>query len=286
MINLSTKSKFLIGSFLSKILIFFFGDKKRIITRNGLKYEIDFKEGVDLGIFCGIKNEKNLYKISNYIDTNKKKVLVDIGANIGSITLPLAQLFHSSTIVSVEPTKYAYSKLKKNLNLNPNIKKRVKLHNIFISNKKKKINYVHSSWKFSSKLNKHKIHRGILKETSNKTQSLSELLKRLKKKIDFIKIDVDGYEMEVLKSGQKIIKKYKPLIYFEFAPYLYKEFGYTSKNLIDFITNDLNYIFFNEKFEIEKKIYKIEKNLLNRSENFFLIHRKDKSKLKKINYEF
>ena len=286
MINLSTKSKFLIGSFLSKILIFFFGDKKRIITRNGLKYEIDFKEGVDLGIFCGIKNEKNLYKISNYIDTNKKKVLVDIGANIGSITLPLAQLFHSSTVISVEPTKYAYSKLKKNLNLNPDIKKRVKLHNKFISNKKKKINYVHSSWKFSSKLYKHKIHRGILKETSNKTQSLSELLKRIKKKIDFIKIDVDGYEMEVLKSGREIIKKYKPLIYFEFAPYLYKEFGYTAKNLIDFIINDLNYIFFNEKFEVEKKIYKIEKNLLNRSENFFLIHKKNISKFKKINYEF
>ena len=72
MINLSTKSKFLIGSFLSKILIFFYGDKKRIVTRNGLNYEIDFKEGVDLGIFFGIKNENNLYKITNYLDINKK----------------------------------------------------------------------------------------------------------------------------------------------------------------------------------------------------------------------
>ena len=179
MINLSTKSKFIVGSFLSKILIFFLGDKKRIITRNGLKYEIDFKEGIDLGIFCGIKNEKNLYKISKYLDTNKKKILVDIGANVGSITLPLAQLFHSSTIISIEPTKYAYSKLKKNLDLNPDIKKRVKLHNIFISNKKKKINYIHSSWNFSSKSYKHKIHQGTLKQTSKKTQSLSELLKRV-----------------------------------------------------------------------------------------------------------
>ena len=286
MINLSTKSKFVFGSFLSKILIFLLGDKKRIVTRNGLKYEIDFKEGIDLGIFCGIKNEKNLYKISNYLDKNKKKILVDVGANIGSITLPLAQLFHSSTVISIEPTKYAYSKLKKNLDLNPDIKKRVKLHNIFISNKKKKINYIHSSWNFSSKSYKHKIHQGILKQTSNKTQSLSELLKKAKKKIDFIKIDVDGYEMEVLKSGQKVIKKYKPLIYFEFAPYLYKEFGYTAKNLIDFIIKDLNYIFLNEKFDVEKKIYKIEKNLLDRSKNFFLIHKKEMSKFKRFDYEF
>ena len=92
--------------------------------------------------------------------------------------------------------------------------------------------------------------------------------------------------MEVLKSGQKVIKKYKPLIYFEFAPYLYKEFGYTAKNLIDFIIKDLNYIFLNEKFDVEKKIYKIEKNLLDRSKNFFLIHKKEMSKFKKFDYEF
>tara|TARA_B100002019_G_C21221978_1_gene575236 strand:- start:399 stop:1241 length:843 start_codon:yes stop_codon:yes gene_type:complete len=278
MINLSTKSKFLIGSFLSKILIFFYGNKKRIVTRNGLKYEIDFKEGVDLGIFFGIKNENNLYKITNYLDKNKKKVLVDVGANIGSVTLPLAQLFHLSNIISIEPTKYAYFKLKKNLDLNPDIKKRVTLHNMFISNKKEKINYVHSSWNFSSKSHTHKIHMGTLKQTSNKTRSLSQLLQKTKKKIDFIKIDVDGYEMEVLKSGQKIIKKHKPLIYFEFAPYLYKEFGYTAKNLIDFIIKDLNYRFFNENFKKEENIYKMEKNLQDRSVNFFLIHKKNISK--------
>ena len=121
---------------------------------------------------------------------------------------------------------------------------------------------------------------GTLKQTSNKTRSLSQLLQKTKKKIDFIKIDVDGYEMEVLKSGQKIIKKHKPLIYFEFAPYLYKEFGYTAKNLIDFIIKDLNYRFFNEDFKKEENIYKMEKNLKDRSVNFFLIHKKNISKFK------
>ena len=93
-------------------------------------YEIDLKEGVDLGIFLGIKNEKNLFKIKNYIDPKKKNIIVDIGANIGSVSLPLAKLFNSSTIISVEPTYYAFSKLKRNLNLNPNFKKRVRLYNV------------------------------------------------------------------------------------------------------------------------------------------------------------
>ena len=104
MFNLSTKSKFIVGSVISKILIFFLGNKKRLIERKNIKYEIDLKEGIDLGIFLGIKNEKNLFKIKNYIDPKKKNTIIDIGANIGSVSLPLAKLFHSSTIISVEPT--------------------------------------------------------------------------------------------------------------------------------------------------------------------------------------
>ena len=282
MFNLSTKSKFIVGSLISKILIFFLGNKKRLIERKNIKYEIDLKEGIDLGIFLGIKNEKNLFKIKNYIDPKKKNTIVDIGANIGSVSLPLAKLFHSSTIISVEPTYYAFSKLKKNLSLNPNFKKRIRIYNSFISNKKRKINFTHSSWNFSSDSKKHKVHLGILKQTSNKTQSLSELIKKQKKKIDLIKIDVDGYEIDVLRSGKEIINKYKPVIYFEFAPYLYKEFGYSSKILINFIKKDISYLFFDENFNEIKNIYEIAKNLNNRSRNFFLIHKKNISNFKVI----
>ena len=282
MFNLSTKSKFIVGSLISKILIFFLGNKKRLIERKNIKYEIDLKEGIDLGIFLGIKNEKNLFKIKNYIDPKKKNTIVDIGANIGSVSLPLAKLFHSSTIISVEPTYYAFSKLKKNLNLNPNFKKRIKIYNSFISNKKKKINFIHSSWNFSSNSKKHKVHRGTLKQASSKTQSLSELIKKQKRKIDLIKIDVDGYEIDVLRSGKEIINKYKPVIYFEFAPYLYKEFGYSSKILINFIKKDMSYLFLDENFNEVKNINKIAKNLNDRSKNFFLIHKKNISNFKDI----
>tara|TARA_B100000886_G_scaffold329447_1_gene278820 strand:+ start:13 stop:861 length:849 start_codon:yes stop_codon:yes gene_type:complete len=282
MFNLSTKSKFIIGSLISKILIFFLGNKKRLIERKNIKYEIDLKEGIDLGIFLGIKNEKNFFKIKNYIDPKKKNTIIDIGANIGSVSLPLAKLFHSSTIISVEPTYYAFSKLKKNLNLNPIFKKRIRIYNSFISNKKRKINFIHSSWNFSSNSKKHKVHRGVLKQASNKIQSLSKLIKKQKRKIDLIKIDVDGYEIDVLRSGKGIINKYKPVIYFEFAPYLYKEFGYSSKILINFIKKDMSYLFFDENFNEVKNINEIAKNLSDRSRNFFLIHKKNISNFKYI----
>ena len=39
----------------------------------------------------------------------------------------------------------------------------------------------------------------------------------IKNKIDFIKIDVDGKELDVLKSAEKIINNYKPKILVEIA---------------------------------------------------------------------
>jgi len=282
MFYLSTKSKIYIANILSKILIFFLSEKKRVILRNNIKYEIDLNEAIDLGIFLGVKNEDKLYKIQNFLSSKKKHILVDIGSNVGSVTLPLAKLFNLSTIISIEPTNFAFYKLKKNLKLNPDLEKRVKLFNIFISDKKKKVNYVHSSWDLKTKENKHKIHLGTLKKTSNKTQSLSQVLNKVGKKIDFIKIDVDGYEINVLKSGKKLINKYKPLIYFEFAPYLYKEFGYSPKILIDFIKKELNYTFLNENFNEVQNINEISENLKDRSVNFFLAHKKNLSKFKNL----
>mgnify|MGYP001381765519 CR=1 FL=1 len=137
MFAISTKSKIFIASILSKILIFFIGEKKRVILRDNIKYEIDLNEAIDLGIFLGIKNERKLYKIKSFFSKNNKHVLVDIGSNIGSITLPLAKLFNLSTIISIEPTNFAFLKLKKNLKLNPKLKKRVKLFNVFVSDQKK-----------------------------------------------------------------------------------------------------------------------------------------------------
>ena len=260
MFSLSTKFKIKCASLISDFLIIFLGDKNRIIKRNNINYYINLREGIDLGIFLGIKNEVSIANINKIINTEEKKIIIDIGANIGSVSLPLANMFKNSKIVSIEPTIYAYSKLKKNVSLNPSLKSRIKLENSFISNNDKK----------------HKVHLGILKKTSFKTKKLDKICSKFKK-IDFIKIDVDGHELDVLKSGKKTITKHKPVIYFEFAPYLYKEFGYSPKILINFIKSQLNYNFYDENLKKVININEFVKKLQNRSKNFFLFHKNYKT---------
>ena len=276
MINFSTKSKIYLGSAISKLLTKILGASERVIKRDKIYYKINLGEGIDLGIFLGLKNERKIFNVAQFLNNNRKNIIIDIGSNVGSVTLPLAKKFQNSIIISIEPTKYAFKKLLFNTNLNPDLKKRIKLINSFVTNKKKAANKVHASWNFSNAKNKHKVHMGTLKETSNKFLSIDNIAEKFFGKIEFIKIDVDGYELDVLKSGKKTLIKHKPIIYFEFAPYLYKEFGYGPNTLIKFITKDLNYSFYNENFQEVLNIEVLGSQIKNRSENFFLIHKNKK----------
>ena len=267
---MKTKNKILIGTIISKIIGFFLS-KKQFVKRNGISWQLDLSEGIDLSIFLFGNSEKKILNLRKIFNADKKLIFLDIGANIGSVSLPLAKLFNNSLIYSIEPTNYAFKKLKKNLSLNENLKKQISINQLFISNKKNPTK-VWSSWSFNRSKKKHPKHKGNLKLIkSNSRISLDNFIKLKKiKKVDFIKLDVDGYEMDVFKSGNKFFRNNKPLIFIEFAPYLYPEFGYSCFDLIKFIKN-LGYNFFDENM---KKISNIERTVNSikdgSSKNFFL----------------
>ena len=74
MISLSTKFKIKCASFISNFLVIFLGDKNRIIKRNSINYCINLREGIDLGIFLGIKNENSISNITKLQILMKKKL--------------------------------------------------------------------------------------------------------------------------------------------------------------------------------------------------------------------
>ena len=49
---------------------------------------------------------------------NGSLTIIDIGANIGSVSLLLAKILKNSKVFAIEPTNYAYNKLSENLKLN------------------------------------------------------------------------------------------------------------------------------------------------------------------------
>lgn len=61
------------------------------------------------------------------------------------------------------------------------------------------------------------------------------------RKIDFIKIDVEGGELDVLKGGKRLLLRDRPLIAFEHGVGGSEHFGVTSGDVHDFLTHEVGY---------------------------------------------
>ena len=269
---MKTKSKIFIAKIISKLITFFIS-KNQTVVRNKIKWSLNLNEGIDLSIFLFGNSEKKILNLSKlFSKRNDPLIMIDIGANIGSVSLILAKKFKDSKVYAIEPTNYAFNKLSTNLDLNDDLKDRVFLKQLFVSENKKP-QKVWSSWNFEKSNNKHQKHMGTLKEIKqNSYIRLEEFIETEKlTSVDFIKLDVDGHELDVLKSGEKSLAKIKPVIFIEIAPYLYPEFGYSCEELIKFIQK-LNYSFLDENIKEVTNIFdQINKIKDGGSKNFFLV---------------
>ena len=59
-------------------------------------------------------------------------------------------------------------------------------------------------------------------------------------KIDYIKVDTEGFEIEVLKDGENMIKEYKPFVHVEVKERILQKQGISSNDVEDYLTS-INY---------------------------------------------
>ena len=270
---MKTKYKIFIAKIIAKILMIFIS-KNQTVVRNGIKWNLDLKEGVDLSVYLFGTSEKKILNLTKLLSKKDSLTIIDIGANIGSVSLLMAKIFTNSKIYAIEPTNYAFQKLSQNLDLNPELKKNILLKQLFITNIKKPTK-VWSSWNLEKSNDKHKKHLGTLKEIKkNPYMKLSQFMDNENiDNVDFIKLDVDGYELEVLSSGEEFLKLNQPIIFIEIAPYLYPEFGYDCRELIKFIRK-MNYVFFDENLKKIADIFNEVNGIKDgSSKNYFLVQR-------------
>ena len=238
---------------------FFINDK---IKRSNINFE---KNKLILGKYKfqtidndeGISTELQIYQSHEPLTTHlmikelkQDMFCLDLGSNIGYYAVIESNIVgESGKIFAIEPTKYAFEKMKKNFDLNQEFAKNIYPEQIFLSTLNKKLPLgVYSSWNLDLNSEQHSKHKGIKKETiDSKIYTLDEFtdLKNIKD-VDFIKLDVDGFELDVIKGGSKYLKMFKPPIFMELAPYLYNEFGYSIDELINNLRS-LNYEFYDIK---------------------------------------
>jgi FkbM family methyltransferase len=160
----------------------------------------------------GIYEDETINFIKDAIASNG--LFLDIGANIGAITIPIARLRPDVKVLAVEAAPRMFSYLTNNLQLNSLAN--VTPVNKAISNEDGKIvNFYTPHVKFG----KGSMVKAFASDESKvETITIDSIALANQLKIDFIKIDIEGFESLAFKGGQTLLTaKDAPDILFEFV---------------------------------------------------------------------
>jgi FkbM family methyltransferase len=189
-------------------------------------------------------------------------LIIDIGANIGDMTVPMALAAGGSGItLAFDPNPYVFKILEENAALNAGKQHIVPLL-YAITEKKEEFYYVSSEASFSNggiSPTKNSSHGKFVYPEKIKGINLLEFLEQeypdKLKNLSFIKVDAEGYDKEIIKSIPGLIDKYKPVIVAESFRDNTPEQKIELYNVIKQHGYD---IFYFSDFNINAKIIKLE----------------------------
>ena len=203
-----------------------FGGKDQVVTRRkGLLWNLDLREGIDLTIFLAGAFERDTLRCLETLVREGATVL-DVGANVGAHTLHLARLVgEKGRVIAFEPTDFAVAKLRANLKSNPALEPRVQVHQVFLAEDGKDalVPAIASSWPVDGTTPDDALmcSRSMTLDGASARSLDSILAAAGDPVVGLMKMDVDGFELEVLKGARRLLERSRPTIVMELAPYVF-----------------------------------------------------------------
>lgn len=144
-----------------------------------------------------------------------ESVVMDIGANYGALTLPIAR--HVRLVYAFEPQRPVFCGLAASMALN--CIENVVCENIALAAEPGFITVPRLDFTASNNIGGVQLGRpGVTGRGfyAVRAESLDEYVRRNRiRRLDFLKIDVEGMEEAVLRGGEQTIRSLRPLIYLE-----------------------------------------------------------------------
>ena len=198
--------------------------------------------------------------------------IIDIGSNIGLYSLAYKIIFPKAKIISFEPVTDIFKILKKNISLNSSFTSDISIVNMAISDKKGSLNlgYPYNIKNFDKSNNRYFANSGLISAQTKQNKpylaesiSIDEYVELNKiSKIDFIKIDVEGHEYQVLSGLVETIKNNRPIIIFEFNKITRKLSNFSINTYVEFI-NKIDYEIYGLKYGWAEKLDKLDLSIMN-----------------------
>ena len=150
---------------------------------------------------------QNRYRWYVYNNIPRKRVMIDIGANIGIFARPSAEQFEH--VICFEPVFKNFEVLQKNLETYSN----VELHNLGLSNRDQTATFEFQTLKCGHTKQVEEFVPNP--EFEQHTGELTTLDRFNFESVDWIKIDVEGFENAVLEGSRDTIQRNRPWLLIE-----------------------------------------------------------------------
>jgi FkbM family methyltransferase len=184
-----------------------YSDTKKLLRQprcqQGLSSLFDFPfHYVDAGTFYYGYQEIFKDEAYKFDTTTAVPYIIDCGANIGLSTVYFKKLYPPAKVVSFEADPQIFETLRKNIEINKltgvePVNKAVWINNEFIE--------FEVEGGFSGRINKYSSERNLIKVPAIRLKDL------LTENVDFLKLDIEGAEFEVIKDCGENLKYVKHL---------------------------------------------------------------------------
>jgi FkbM family methyltransferase len=176
-------------------------------------------------------------------------VCMDIGANVGAVTLALAKAVGPlGLVIAVEPGPPYIKRLRKNISLNTELCSRIRIEGIGIGDTPGILTWdADPERPCNAMLFRRKRWTSSGNEIQVKVETVDSLVWRLGlSHVNFIKIDVESMELEVLRGAADTMRACRPVIMFETMEWArdhrLESSGIDVFSEIDALLNSLNYV--------------------------------------------
>ena len=217
------------------------------VRRGGVNWSLDLREGIDFAIYLtGYFEPRTVAAYRRILAPGR--VAVDIGANMGAHTLHLSGCVgRDGRVLAFEPTAEAYCRLARNIAINPELGRRIDaMQTMLVATPDTAPEpTVYASWPLRSPSDAHDLHLGVALSTEGANISTLDdaVAAAGLDRVDLIKLDVDGHELDVLRGARTILKQHHPAIVMELSPYTIEERGQDPSELIALL-QDQGYRFY------------------------------------------
>jgi FkbM family methyltransferase len=152
-------------------------------------------------------------RLTEYLQTQNLAgwMCLDIGANVGAISLLLAKLCGpQGRVFAFEPGPPNLARLRNNLALNPDLESRTEVVAQGMGQSPGELWWAEESGNpGNAVLGQEGSHRVPVNTIDNFVRD------RKLAAVDFIKIDVEGMELDVMQGGNETLSRFRPMLYFE-----------------------------------------------------------------------